>query len=202
MEKVNLYSVDVYTSVLTGIDNSLLTKQILDNFEEKNYNKDMMADQLHYGSIEDCALDMTPEVIKLSNMFWTAAKKYIENEYSDKEYSMVLDIRPEAYAIWGHVIRPNEQTIYHSHHGTNNPKYLNLSAVYYTKFPENSGDLVFNPFTHKNMWTKNIRPQEGMVVIFPSWLHHYTLKNVSNENRVSISANLIVTEKDNEHILR
>jgi hypothetical protein len=196
MNKTNLYSVDVYTFLLDNLDNEALAEQILDNFEKNNYANDPKADDLHYGAIEDCSLEVTPEVMKLANTIWFAARDIIVKEYPDKLFNMVLDVDPKAYAIWGHVIRPNEQTIYHSHHETNNTKYLNLSAVYYVKFPENSGDLVFNPFTHKNMWTKNIKPQDGMLVIFPSWLHHWTLKNRSNENRISISANLIITEKD------
>ena len=194
MEFINLYSVDVFKTYLPNVNNQILEKEILDNFEKKNYTKDSKADILHYGSIEDCALEVTEELKLLSNEIWEAASEYIQKFYPRKKYNMFLDISPEAYAIWGHVIRPNEQTIYHSNHGPDNSNYLNLSAVYYVNVPENSGDLVFNPFTHKNMWTKNIKPEQGMVVIFPSWLHHYTLKNRSNKNRISISANLNVKE--------
>jgi uncharacterized protein (TIGR02466 family) len=80
-----------------------------------------------------------------------------------------------------------------------------FSAVYYVKFPKNSGKIVFenvnplhawfinnNSVEHFNHFTSNdwkLTPKEGDLVIFPSWLKHYVEVNESDETRISISFN-------------
>lgn len=81
-----------------------------------------------------------------------------------------------------------------------------LSGVFYVKVPKNSGRIVFvNPnFSISSfLWKTSIKklngfnsqkwkidPKENMLLIFPSWLHHYVEPNDSNENRISISFNI------------
>lgn len=194
MEFVNLYSVDILKTYLPEVDNKFFEKEILENFEKNNYANIDEVDSFHGAAYEDCALKVSDELKLLSNCMWKASKEYIEKLYPKKPYNLFLDISPKAHAIWGHLIAPKEQSVYHNHDELGDIKYLNLSAVYYVKVPENSGDLVFNPYTHKHMWLERIKPEEKMLVVFPSWIPHYTLKNKSNEVRISIGANLIVRE--------
>jgi len=85
-----------------------------------------------------------------------------------------------------------------------------ISGVYYLKVPKNSGDIRFHKnFTNLNIcsptvllqydeydntnctdWT--IKSMEGQIILFPSLLHHSVTKNLSNENRYSLSFNLFV----------
>ena len=44
----------------------------------------------------------------------------------------------------------------------------------------------FNEY-NSNMWS--IDPNPGDLVIFPSWLAHYTEPNMSNKDRISMSFN-------------
>lgn len=75
-----------------------------------------------------------------------------------------------------------------------------FSGCYYHKVPKDSGDIQFkstNPFVisfpHKAENYSNllsVEPQEGMVLLFPSWLMHKVLPNKTNEMRISLAFNI------------
>jgi uncharacterized protein (TIGR02466 family) len=85
-----------------------------------------------------------------------------------------------------------------------------LSGVMWIKIPENSGDLIFhNPhnFTQYKLiesvdpevahntnyyFSFKFTPKEGYMAIFPSNLMHVVERNLSNEDRISISFNLSI----------
>ena len=76
--------------------------------------------------------------------------------------------------------------------------------MYYIKAPKNCGDILFfdprsakvnrKPPTTKsnelNSEEVNITPQDGMIVFFPSYLHHAVDENKSDEERIIISFNI------------
>ena len=80
----------------------------------------------------------------------------------------------------------------------------NLSAAYYVKAPEKSGDfLVNNPHSmSRNIFPERESPtelnrliakhkvEEGDLLIFPAYLPHQVLPNESDEDRIVISFNL------------
>ena len=82
-----------------------------------------------------------------------------------------------------------------------------LSAAYYVKAPENSGDLVCNepragaqlnmPVRKegrppKHLWREvHLKPVEGRIIIFPYYLWHNVTPNESNDIRISVSFNFI-----------
>ena len=81
-----------------------------------------------------------------------------------------------------------------------------VSAVYYVNVPKDSGRLVFeNPIQQHDYVMKpdtvetfnginsgywNVEPEQGELIIFPSWLRHWVEPNNTNENRISIAFNL------------
>lgn len=79
-----------------------------------------------------------------------------------------------------------------------------ISAAYYVKAPKNSGNIVFfdprsapsyhHPITtgpnKLNADSHNIQPVDGLLVLFPSYLHHAVEPNNSNEERIVISFNI------------
>ena len=81
-----------------------------------------------------------------------------------------------------------------------------ISGVYYLKCPPNCGDIVFfdQLYGFKN-YCKNmsflktfiypqkfkLTPEDGMLVLFPSWLIHKTTPNLSEEDRIVFSFNLV-----------
>jgi len=83
-----------------------------------------------------------------------------------------------------------------------------ISAAYYVKAPKNCGNIIFydprsapsfnHPITKEpnkiNATTQSIEPKDGLLVLFPSFLHHSVEPNTSNEERVVISFNLNLTK--------
>ena len=84
-----------------------------------------------------------------------------------------------------------------------------ISAAYYVRAPENSGDIVFyDPrpapvYSHPNVTNPNllnaqingVSPKEGALVLFPSFLDHSVNENLSNNERIVISFNIKIQMK-------
>lgn len=84
--------------------------------------------------------------------------------------------------FWFNAMGPGQRTLPH-HHDENDEL---LSAVYYIRVPENSGDLIL----HDAGSSICIRPQEGKLVLFaPTVLHEVTI-NHSPELRLSVAFNI------------
>ena len=85
------------------------------------------------------------------------------------------------------------------HHGNSD-----LSAAYYVSAYENCGDIVFydprpapvykHPISKSpnilNASINSIKPEEGLLVLFPSYLEHSVKPNFSKQKRVVISFNI------------
>ena len=84
-----------------------------------------------------------------------------------------------------------------------------ISGAYYVRAPENCGDIVFyDPrpapvFYYPTAVSSNllnaqvngITPKEGALILFPSYVDHSVNENLSNEERIVISFNIIVQMK-------
>jgi len=85
-----------------------------------------------------------------------------------------------------------------------------LSGVFYLVAPEESGKLIISNPSLNRMWkgcelttsknqftaeTIRIAPEEGSIVLFPSYLPHSVSTNNHDEERISISFNLIALPK-------
>ena len=79
-----------------------------------------------------------------------------------------------------------------------------LSGVYYLKVPPKAGNIVFRDPKYAAIMTgisgdkpfsrnfESVQPQEGQMLLFPSWLEHRVEENHSDETRVSIAFNVKV----------
>jgi uncharacterized protein (TIGR02466 family) len=106
--------------------------------------------------------------------------------------------------FWININQKNNFNLQHSH-----PSSF-LSGVLYVKVPKNSGKIVFlDPLRqvrvcYEEYWhitdsvSRNklfykkyeIIPEDGMLILFPSWLEHYVEPNNSDEDRISIAFNI------------
>lgn len=100
---------------------------------------------------------------------------------------------------WANQTRPGESLVLHSH------PHAILIVTYYTKSPENSGDLIIvdprgsvnwdwqedlNPKLVHGVNFKRIKATEGKMVIFPAYVMHMVEVNKSNESRVCVASNI------------
>ena len=91
------------------------------------------------------------------------------------------------------------------HHHSNS----DISAAYYVDAHDNCGDIVFydprpaRVYKHPiaigpnnlNATVNSIKPEPGLLVLFPSYLEHSVNPNMSNKKRIVISFNLSLEKK-------
>lgn len=100
------------------------------------------------------------------------------------------------FTSWLNIFEKNQVIGLHEHGYQPNT----FSGCYYHKTPTGSGLIQFkstNPFVisfpHKaenynNL--VNVEPEEGMILLFPSWLMHKVLPNKTSEARISLAFNI------------
>ncbi|TCK17548.1 hypothetical protein DFR30_0781 [Thiogranum longum] len=90
------------------------------------------------------------------------------------------EVLPEP-GFWLNEMAPGHVTLAHRHDEDDEL----LSGVYYIDVPENSGDLVLE----QGCVTTRIRPQAGMLVLFPPDVLHHVTQNLGKEIRLSVGMN-------------
>ncbi len=131
-------------------------------------------------------------------------KKFIElisTNINDTLRDMDWDLKKQKIkipSVWAIINKGGAENAKH-HHGNSS-----LSAAYYVRAPENCGEIVFyDPrpapvFSHPlannpnslNAMVNSIKPVEGALVLFPSYLEHSVNRNKSDEERIVISFNI------------
>ena len=101
-------------------------------------------------------------------------------------------------AMWAIINKKNSFNVMHNHQN------CYLSASYYVRKPEDSGDITFfdpkeaktyrfpkiEKYTEYSTEIVTIEPGEGDLLIFPSYLYHSVGENLSDDNRVVVSFNI------------
>lgn len=93
-----------------------------------------------------------------------------------------MDISKLQAGLWFNAMQPGNSTTAHRHDDYDEL----LSAVYYVKVPENSGELILTV----NNFTTHVTPREGMMVFFPADMIHQVTENKSNDMRLSLGINI------------
>lgn len=111
-------------------------------------------------------------------------------------FEPVVPIQLENY--WININPPGAYNVRHTH-----PRTV-LACTLYLKTPPKGGDIVFynmnpaqvfsaysNKQANHNFTEYRITPQPGLFVAFPGWLDHSVDVNESDEDRISISMNIV-----------
>ena len=132
--------------------------------------------------------------INFINSFKDFLKHIIEDEFG-WEY---VPNKQRVVAMWAVINKKNSYNVKHNHQN------CYLSSAYYIKKPENSGDITFHDpkeaktyrfpevkkHTNYSAQSITIKPDEGDLLIFPSYLYHDVGTNLSDEERVVVSFNI------------
>ena len=163
--------IDYLTTKLTDIDNEVLSNQI-ETYGEKSLTLDSHS--------------FLPNRLSVDN-FKIRLKETLSN---------AVNSNVEIVDMWGNVMAPNESVVYH-HHATLPFSGINgqglYACVYYCRTPENCGDIIFRTSAALREYIATEPAEEGKLIIFPAEIPHYSEKNQSNINRISISANFVLT---------
>ena len=105
---------------------------------------------------------------------------------------------------WFNVNHEGVLNTHHSHPGAD------YSLVYYIKTHEGCGDLVFKRSDDKVLFNREfvhhyevenpdsyLTPEDGNVIIFPSWLKHSVDINSNEEDRISLAVNFVLKKRLN-----
>jgi|TARA_X000001382_G_scaffold35218_1_gene23206 uncharacterized protein (TIGR02466 family) len=118
------------------------------------------------------------------------------------EFARGIDVKSnlKMNSFWININRFKDYNQYHTHPGSL------FSGVYYIKSLSNSGNIEFKHPASKSIesyWDEKIsntnplnscvweiEPVENRLLIFPSWLEHQVLPNVTQKDRISLSFNI------------
>ena len=174
-------------------------------------HKDLNEELLNYISN---LREQNPEGIRKSNFNGWHSKDFDLNDETPKKFinavssnintafnDMDWDIEKQIIkikSIWA-IINEKGASNERHHHGNSA-----LSAAYYVRAPKDCGDIVFydprpapvysHPIAKKpnilNATVNSITPDEGLLVLFPSYLDHSVKPNLSSNQRIVISFNV------------
>ena len=124
--------------------------------------------------------------------------KPLVNEIVEFCKHLPLDIKDfNIPQLWVNVNKKGDWNVIHQH------GQFDLSGIYYVKVPKNSGRIVFRdprPAAISNLFMvtnfdkgelKNINLMEGLLMIWPSYLDHFVEPNQTDEERISISFDIV-----------
>lgn len=118
------------------------------------------------------------------------------SDHAEKEKKSIAPLEVCRIECWGMIMREGDFSSFHNHPGSI------YSGVLYLKVPKlenNEGQLVFvDPRSQirsvrysDQLAFHRITPKKGDAYIFPYWLDHFVDPHFSNDERISLSFNLV-----------
>ena len=181
MERINLLSVDVYTTTLDFKGGDVHHEVFADGRPVPGEYSEEHKTHTYY---EDLVLKDTPLMQEVRAAIEEKTSQILSQEY-------------KVSAMWGLVLQKGESVEPHSHKSNShlNPHEY-FSIAYYPTATFSDAQLVFGvPYANSQETVTRIQPTAGMLVIFPSYLTHWTTRQMSN-TRVVLSANVEPVEPE------
>lgn len=178
-----LIAVNIYTTMLDNVDN----QQIIDDIDQHGHPPKLDTIPQHgidsHSYHEDTVIPQTQAIHQLEQQIIHAVNEVTKT-------SNKID------AIWALHLNQHQSVMAHTHKSNqhiNHDEYW--SIAYYPEAPEHPADLIFHT-THNNTIdnTHRITPKPGLLIIFPSYILHYTDRQQQPQRRTVISANLHPTK--------
>ena len=181
------FRVENYQKLNTELENYILNLRKKDEKGQKKSN----AGGWHSHNF-DLNNDNTAK--KFAKIFEEFYKKVIINEMGWKYDSNKVKME----AMWSIINKKGSFNIQHNHANAY------LSSAYYVRHPEKSGNIkFFDPREQKSIRYPKIKnytdisaviteitPEEGDLLIFPSYLYHSVGENLSKDDRIIVSFNV------------
>ena len=108
-----------------------------------------------------------------------------------EKVSLVAGKKMKIDECWSLTLNKGESVGPHSHKSNTHMHPVDYySAAYYISVPAGSAKLIFNISVCNTIETLiPITPENGMFLVFNSFIQHYTDRNLSDEPRMVVSAN-------------
>lgn len=192
-ETINLFPISIHQIDIKDFDE---VKENLINYINNLKNSDPTGvKKSNYGGWQSSLFDLDDE-----NILQEFLSKCLSNFSALHQFCSVDG------NYWVNINPPNSLNVKHNHPQTD------LAGVLWIKCPNNSGNILFeNPFVFHDFNTINaytdkfkymnkqyhsfdFQPVEGRILIFPAHLLHEVGENKSNQDRISVSFNLKLSE--------
>ena len=193
ISEINLFfSTPVWTSIVPNFQN--INDSILEYIYELKSKDSEGLKRSNFKGWHSNNFDLNePKPKEFVNSIQTPLKEL----FNDMEWDLFKQ-KVKITSMWS-IINTKEAFNGRHIHGNNH-----ISAAYYVKAPEKCGNIVFydprsapvfnHPIIKKpnklNSDSHSIKPKEGLLVLFPSYLHHSVEVNQSNDDRIVISFNI------------
>lgn len=141
--------------------------------------------------LRDMHLDKTWNELFAANTdaIYDAACDWVEKSFNlENTHDVALGINN----MWINYSPPGAYNVLHHH------PHANISGVFYLKAEKDSGAIVFpHPFPHELSASRahRVYPERNVGLVFFSGLQHYVDVNHSDADRISVSFNIIVTNR-------
>ena len=130
--------------------------------------------------------------------FLNKIKDYLKHIISNEFGWKYVPNKQRIVAMWAIINKKNSFNVMHNHQN------CYFSSAYYVKKPKSSGDITFfdpkeaktyrfpkiEKYTEYSAEAITIKPEEGDLLIFPSYLYHSVSENLSEDDRVVVSFNV------------
>ena len=182
---IPLFSSPLYTNYIE-YDRDKISKFIKNIEYREVFRREELNDKLGFLTVNKHILD---------NEVFFDLKKSILNEIENFLHRSLIINKPyQIYQSWITKTPPDCKSNYHTHTSV-------FSGVFYLDTPENSGDIMFKDFYTKHIFDEDeflhgnylnaqnwhIEPKDGLLIMFPSHVHHKISTNLSNEDRYSLA---------------
>ena len=184
----------IFTTVIAfdklDLDNAVLEKYCRNQISTFEKDKDSSISQSTFFDLTDKELQPLLDEIR-----------YKVN-HLHKELGFADDLHQELTQGWANINNSEGVDMPHSHPGA----FFN--AIYYVRAPQDSAELMLmspvpalDHLMHKrtvqhwntfNSTWQMIKPEEGMLVIMPSWIKHYVKKHSSSQDRISMAFDTVM----------
>ena len=181
------YKINKFTEINSELKNYIFNLKKKDEKGQKRSNVGGW-----HSPFFDLENDDTPKkFVKIIQKF---LEKVITNEMG---WEYVID-KVKIIGMWSIINKKNSFNTKHNHPNSY------LSAAYYVKVPKNSGNIHFydpkeqknirfpktKKFTEISAVVSSVEPEEGDLLLFPSYLYHSVSENLSDNYRIIISFNV------------
>lgn len=181
-QEIPLIRLSVYSTTIESVDNSLIYRDIIrfqENSKSSIKEKNTGVDGSYYASYEDSLFPKDSEECKK-----------LAAAIGDSVCS-ILGVKMSMESIWALILRKGESVSIHSHK-SNTHMFPNdyFSIAYYVRTPPGSARLFFEaPYCNTVEHLVSVEPKDGTLLIFNSFVKHFTERHQIDEERVVVSAN-------------
>lgn len=150
-----------------------LNDQLLEGLKRHIDDEGTRKTHLFFGRYENIYIssDQIPQISDVLNFVIEVAAEILKRPSTELKAG-----------LWFNVMNPGDKTTLHRHDDDDEL----LSAVYYIKVPDNSGNLILGK---EPVFTK-LTPQEGLLALFSPAMPHEVTENLSSESRISLGINI------------